>query len=489
VVLNWGFLMTARVVGLVSSLVFVVVVARRWGPARYGQYAFVLAFTSCFAFLAGFGLDRVVIQQVAAGGSVSRYLVNSVAARAGLSFLAILCAGCIIRVSARPELFAAAVIAGGSLMASSLYRSSSALFQALERMDLVALVELPFSAGRSAAGIATVLAGHGLVSLLTVYLVVDFLQAVAGLLIAVWAFHPVLEWPRLDMILGLMRGGAPLALWTLSAVVEFRTSTIVLSRYWDDAVVGWYAAPYKVVDMMSIAVLAMSSALLPALVRLFNQSREAFAEVYSIVFRLFLIVLLPFAVGTTILAKGLIGLFFGQAYVNSYQLLQLLAWAAAMMSLQFMGGTALLATGRWGRVPVLGLVVAGTAVLAALLFIPRWGSTGAALGLLLTESVNVCATYVLVWRTTGVWPQHFRLGRLVSSLAVWGVLLWLLRNVCVLIVVVCAIPLYALLVMIFGALEAGDFQLAAALIPQRVYAWLCPKRARVELKRDPADMP
>ena len=470
VVLNMGFLLMTRIAAMASSLVFVVIVARKWGPAGYGQYALVLVFISYFAFLSNFGLDRVAIQRVAAGDNAGIYLVNSLVARLGLSCLAILCIIGIMWVSGRPDLFLATVIASGSMMANSLYQAFSALFQAQERMDVLAFVELPITIVRSGLGIVVVLGGHRLVPLLSVYLLVDAFQALVGLVVYLRIINPILKWPQPSYIFGLIRSGAPLAMWVLSSVIEFRIGVIVLSYYWGDTVVGLYAAPYKVVDLTSITTLAMTSALLPTFSRLFAKSRESFARAYGVACRLILIVFLPVAVGTTVLAKPLVVLFFGPEYLASSRSLQLLVWAVVAMSLQYLGGTALLAIGRWGRIPLLGIIVVVSALLAAFLLIPTWGNTGAALALIISEIVNACVTFLLVWRYTQVWPELHGLDSLVASLAVWGTLLWLVREVNVLIVLAGAIPLYLLLVLIFKAVKPDDLELAAAFLPQRVYA-------------------
>jgi O-antigen/teichoic acid export membrane protein len=471
---NWGFLTAARLIALASSIFFVLFIARKMGPVGYGQYFFILTFTSYFAFLSEFSLDRVIIQRVAAQNAGSgACLINSLIARAGLSCLAILCILFFMRWSSRPELSAAIALASWMLLTTSIYNGFSAIFQAHERMELVALIEIPFSLLRSGVGVLVVISGGGIFLLLSVLLIADILRALAGLIIYFIAFHPSVGVPKLRTIWSLICAGIPLSLSLLGTTVEFRTPIIVLARYWDDKVLGWFSVPYKIMDMIGAMILALSGALLPVLSRKYMTSRKDVAVAFNQIVRLLLIVLLPLAIGVTILARRLVVGAFGAAYADSVRPLQLIIWVAVLMSMQFICGTIFLASGRWSQMPLLTLIVALTSILAAFVFIPKYGHIGASIALLISEATSLTIFYFYIKLKIGIRlngrPEYTRH---VLCLVAWSAGLWILRDANTLVLAGLSLASYVFLIYLFRIIRNEDLLLAKELLPRRIHSWI-----------------
>ncbi|HXM58604.1 MAG TPA: oligosaccharide flippase family protein, partial [Candidatus Dormibacteraeota bacterium] len=179
---------------------------------------------------------------------------------------------------------------------------------------------------------------------------------------------------RRDRVAAIARYAGPLALMNAFTTVWLGADVVLVERMLSSSAAGRYAAAKVIVNGFAIVSWAVSSAVLP------QASRLARGELRAYLLRalgLTAAAVVPLLLLLTALARPLLGLIFGDAYLGAP--LGLLALAMALYALAMVLESAWLGLGR----PVLAAVASGAGmavtVAAGLALVPRLGLEGAAL--------------------------------------------------------------------------------------------------------------
>lgn len=271
------------VVTKVLSLVLMVFVARYLGDEGFGKYTFVFSLVSFLTVLTGFGLDTIIIREVARErGKAGYYLVNSAYLRMVLCLvswgillllLPVLDKGRAINLGL--------LIVGFSLMPTFFIACFRSVLLAHELMSYTTVLEIMFRALVVGLGFMVIILDYGLVALFFVY------PVAAVIMMPVWArvylkkVGPVNYRPDSTFVPRLLRQGVPFALAGLFVSMYYRMDTVMLSLMKGDVVVGWYNAAFGLVESLLFVSTAICTALFPVLSRLYGDSRESFQQAYQ----------------------------------------------------------------------------------------------------------------------------------------------------------------------------------------------------------------
>lgn len=130
----------------------------------------------------------------------------------------------------------------------------------------------------------------------------------------------------------LIKECLPLALSSIIIIIYSRIDVIMLSIMKGDVPVGLYSAAYKLSDPFLLIPSALGVSLFPIMFKSFRNSREELIRIYELSFKYILIIMLPIAIITTLLADRIIMLIYGDAFEGSATALQLI-WALIFTSL------------------------------------------------------------------------------------------------------------------------------------------------------------
>jgi len=107
----------------------------------------------------------------------------------------------------------------------------------------------------------------------------------------------------------------------------------MLSVMMGDAEVGLYSAAYKLCDPLSLIPGALMMSLFPVMSAFFKNSEEKLIKSYKLGIKYLLIITLPIAIGTTIIADKIILLIYGLDFSGSSTALQILIWTLVVTSI------------------------------------------------------------------------------------------------------------------------------------------------------------
>lgn len=378
---------------LVAGGVFIlnILVARRFGPEDFGQYSFAFAFAATFTVVSHLGLDLLITRDIARDRSqAARALGTGLAlALAGglLTLVLISSALGLLRYSPSTKLMI--FIAGVALLPGSLTLICRAIFRAFERMELELLVSFISTALFLLSALTVVALGGGVVMVVAAYPLAGLVAfAVAFALVRAYFAKPRFVWdPR--YLRYLLITAIPFALNGLLLPLYLRIDTIMVATLKGEAATGLYSAAYTIMAPLAILGPSVARAIFPRLSYTFVSSQRSYQSLLLTTVVASLALLVPFAIGTGLLAGPILGFVFGSQYGGAAVALQILAWAGVLMFVNVLFFGALEASNR--QVTVTLFLAGGTVtsfVLSVLLIRP-FGFNGAAVAMLITQGATL----------------------------------------------------------------------------------------------------
>ncbi|MBX6771941.1 MAG: flippase [Chloroflexi bacterium] len=466
--MSWIFKTPIRnsIIGLAAQLaikalsfIFSVVIVRHLGAAVYGQYAAVLAFGAVFVFLSDLGLSTYTVREVARlrgadDGAARIAELYGAVLRLRLP-LAVLTAGLLIGtawLTGRPPAMVGAIALGTiGLLMYSVQGTADAVLAGFERLDLSAGAKVLNQLVFVLAGAIALLAGLGYYGL-----IVANLLGVALMTHVCWqATRSLGASPRYYLrgpIWSLLRASLPMGIIGFTLGLSYKFDSVLLDLFRGDAETGYYNAAYNLVFSAVVISNVLNTALYPSLTRQAAMESAVLPGIYQRMLRYLLMLSLPIAVGTCLLADQIVHFLFSSAYTPSIAVLRLIIWVTPLMFTSEFLGYIVIIHGNEDRAARAVMISTGANVLLNLLLIPRLGLLAAALMTLLTEAILV--------------GQYLWMLRSVIARFDWTAVL--LRPLAAAAVMGCAIfPLRSLplpLVLMGGVLTYGGMAIALGLV-------------------------
>jgi len=363
-----------------------ILAARYLGYADFGRFSFALAFTAIFQLLPDFGVSYASTIEIARDRSKAGFFVGNIVGLQIVTSLATaaLIVACTV-MAVPPAVQWVVIIAAATMILRTFKLTFRWLLKSFERFDIEAATLVATRTASLVFGWVLLARGGGLVSFVLMLLVVQAVDTVATSLFVHRVVAPV--FPRFALATGwaLLRKGFPFALMYSLVYMFFQINTVVLAYVRTDAEVGWFNAPYRILEGLVIIPSAISYGLLPTFSILHMTDREALSDLYRKALKYLFIISLPLAVFVTFESADLVALVFGPGYMRSVPVFKVLIWAAVFMFLSHLASTLLTCIDRqWTVIRI----AAGVLILNILLnvaLVPAFGMMGAAWVSLATE--------------------------------------------------------------------------------------------------------
>jgi O-antigen/teichoic acid export membrane protein len=381
-------------IGKLATFAMFVAIARKLGPAGQGDITFALALTGQLLLIAGFGVDTVLVREVARKpGELGSFMGSALTLKLVTIAPALLVAAAVVELGHYSfDARVATYLIGASVAVDTLENTWNAAFQAAERLEFVSIVIVFQRLATGGLVVAVLASGAGVVPVSGTFLVVS----VASILLGMWLLRFVAspEW-SVDRarVVALVRTGAPVGLIVLFYTVLLRIDTVLLSLLTDNYQVGIYGAAFRLFESTMFLSWSFGSAIFPWLSRKHVESSEQLARGYEVGLGVLLSLLTPIGLGCTLLAAPVVHLLYHSPYAGSVVPLRLLGVVVIAYGVNYLTNSALTAHDRPGLMHRLLLVTLVQNLAMNAILIPPYGATGAAIssaasgGLLGTLSV------------------------------------------------------------------------------------------------------
>jgi O-antigen/teichoic acid export membrane protein len=277
-------------------------------------------------------------------------------------------------------------------------------------------------------GVSALASGHGVAGFAAVFAVVRLFDTL-GLFAYVHArVLPLVPSRDFSMWLDLLRKGLPYAYAGAVILLFFQVDAVLLAHMRGPTEVGWYSAPVRVLEGLTLVPRVLGYALIPTMAALHAKSPGSVTRLYARGCKYLLLAGLPVAAFGALCSDPFIPFLFGPDYLPSVRASRILLPAALFMFLSNFGETTLACIDRWRSIVVTSTLALVLNVALNLAWIPAWGYEGAAWATLATEGAYFSMT-VIALAGAGHRPGWvcLALRPLLASLVFTGVL-WIARG-------------------------------------------------------------
>lgn len=369
-------------------------IARKIGPANYGQYAIAFALVSSFVFTFLLGLDSVVVREVASSPGDAGKIISSAGLPAAVWSICLVIIICLLGrwLGYSSEVITLISIFAPAIAFRGMINLARAALRGFEKLGSDAIIQF-FEAALALAFIAILLSIHS--SALSAAWGL-FLGEVAAFGLAIFLMSRILG-PgaafRSKLAIRLIKDAAPIGMTFTLLGINLRLEMVVLGMFTSKVEIGKYAAALSIV-MLTRSLSLISAALLPRLSTSYSQGLNTFLPMFKKGF--WRITILGSAAGLIIYIFGepMLLFIFSQEFISAAGVLEILAVMSAVMFVNTYLWQAMIATKAQSAMSagILATLLVTGGLLVYL--IPKSGIYGAALASLGRE---VCQAILLSW--------------------------------------------------------------------------------------------
>lgn len=439
------------------QMAFFVVVARRFGPVGLGDLTVLLMIGSVTGLLFGdLGVNTTMIARMNGATGAARERIASTGlfwkiALSALSFgLMVVAMRLGMRFGTWREILAVAVISAGSLWLEFL----SALTNGVNQLGAEARLRHAYRAAVYGGGAALAFF-VGLAGVLIFMAATTVSLLLCAFLVVRARVVPVAFLPPRQVTPDFLREAAPVWITQVAQLTYLKLDVVVLGVLHVAArEIGWYAAGWKIVDVLTVVPALLAGAVLPLISGALPETAASdIAPAYlKAMYVLPFFFALPMAIGAGWISR----LLYGNGFGGTAAVLCILVWALVPVCVHSFLATMAVATGRQAEAARFGAATSVAGLAAAAILVPRFGYQAMAVISLVANSLFAIAMAHRFRNLTE--SAHFALGLkcLLGALGVYGLSLAFARDVPGPLLMVCGFFAYGLALLLLGAMKPRD---------------------------------
>lgn len=468
---NSVFILAARTISRLISLVVVIVLANALGSTRYGQYTTLVVYSGLVAVLGDLGFQSLYTREAARQRTeLGDYLgtlivfrvvlaavaciVFAIALRTGANLSSLILPGCALLVST----------AYASLLRNTFYSVGRAEFDAIaivfETLIQAALIVL---GARRGAGVAYYVWAYA----------ASYTFTIVYSLIVIRVFklgriHLKLD---LDLIKRWLPLALPFAFTFFLTNLYFRAGFVILQQFRSFAEVGWFTLAYKPFEALQFVPLAIQTVVYPLLGVYFVSNAAALEVAYKRFFKVLVLLGWPLTVGTFVLVHPINQIFNRSgAFAQSEPALRILALGIVFLFANSAFYAMLNAANRQGLNAWATALAAGINIALNLALIPLFGYLGASTVTVITEA-GLCTFgwWFVQWKRPDLRLPVFKLTwRIALAGLIMGAVLFPLRGLPIYVTLPAGFLVYLVAAFLLRAIDRDEYEMAAENLLSRL---------------------
>ncbi len=412
---NTALRAAAEIIGKVATLILTVVMADRLGAAVVGDFAVAMAVSQLYWPVAGFGLDRLMLREIAVERTAAQRLVpilNSFKLSVGLACTLVGTLG-MAYAEGWAQVTWLVLILSFTLVATLIGATAQSVFMAHERNEDYFLAALPVKLFAAVLGVAVLLAGGGVL----LVALASLLAALAGIGIGWWILGRRYGQPPVGLDrhprtwTPLLRTSGPWGLQEVFGQITFRFGIIVLYFTAGNVATGQYRIAYQLLEATLFLPWSIAASTLPLIARakrgVSTGGEPPLEAITRSAMELTLAVMLPIAVLLGLCAHAVITTIYPDPKLApAAEFLPYLAIAAVIYGVGHIAGVVALSHLPGRRTVETTALAAVFSVVAVLVLVPEQEGYGAAIASLATEVVLAALAIRLAITAAG--PQFLK---------------------------------------------------------------------------------
>lgn len=430
---NTSILSISQIISYILIFFYTIYIARFLGAEGFGTLCFALAFSGILVIFADLGLNILIVREVARDLSLAnKYLGNGLLIK---SLLALLSFGLIVLIINTfhhypYETVLVVYFISISAILTSIFGVFFSIFQAHEKMEYQSLSQIFNNILMFSGVILAIKLNYTVVGFSEVFFITSFITLIFTLVVYTWKFG----YPKIEIDFSFwkstLREAIPYGLSGIFVMIYYWIDSIMLSYMVGNEVVGYYNAAYRIIAIfLSFHTLFILS-IFPVMASYYKSSNNVLKFAFERSFKYLLIISVPIALFTTLLANKIILLLFGPSYLPAIIALQILIWTIIFMFLNGLAGNLMGSVNKQLVVTAITGFGAVFNITLNILLIPRYSFTGASYATLLTEFVLMPILIYVIWKNqyTDIHPLIKDLPKIIISTLVMGIFVFYLNN-------------------------------------------------------------
>lgn len=338
---------TSIVIGEITvkiiALLVAIYMARYLGVENYGIYSFVTVYLTFFGIIGGFGLDTVIVRDIARNTSMADKLINNIfSIRLIASSFAVIFAIIGIYFMDYPkDVIFYVILSSLILIFQSLSYMNESLFKAKLRMEYYATSLIIHKIFFALLTFLVIFMDKGLTYMFIVLVLSEGLRTLISFIYSKKFIKHSLKFD-FGCWKYLIKESIPFLTTAVFLIIHYRIDVVMLSMLKGNESVGLYSAAYKLTDPLLFIPAAISSSLLPIISRQFVDKKESMSNTFLHATRYTFILMLPIVSGIFLLSTKFIELIYGTLYLASATVLKILIGSLLFNSLNSMQNSALI---------------------------------------------------------------------------------------------------------------------------------------------------
>jgi O-antigen/teichoic acid export membrane protein len=391
VIKNTFTIFAGRASNALFLFLLTLVVSRHLGPVRFGVFSFLTTIVVSANTFSSLGLDVWMVREITkAPEKANLYFSTILGLKAGTSLVTLLLVFLIFQGTNLPEttlhlLWILSISLIFNTVSQTLWHYGDCFKEFFYHSFLWAASNIV----KSSTGIALVLL-YGELELLIIGIVLaEAFALILSLYVIRRRFGPFAPQFQFSVWWSFLSRSAPIGLGVIFSVLYFRLDIVMLQLMTEDRVVGFYNAAYKLFEIVVILPHSLMIVLFPSLVEEFHTDRRTFEISFKKAFTVFFMVGSSIALVFYSFSNEIIGFIYGNRFLFSVKVLDVLAITIPLSFLIFLLSNILIVSG--GEMNNTWSLVGATILNIALnlAWIPVHGALGAAWATVVCEMVLI----------------------------------------------------------------------------------------------------
>ena len=465
---NTTILLFATFISYILGFFTTLYTARYLGAEGFGVISLALALTAIYGIFTDLGLSTLTVREVARNKKLAgKYLVNTTFIKLILVTLTLVflilttkVVGYSQQVNYVIYLIAFSMIFGSF---SGIFYS---IFQSYEKMEYQSIGTIINAALMFLGVLIAVFYNLDIVAFAFIYGLVSLVVLIYNISVYSWKFvipKIMIDWTFLKPTI---KDAIPFGVTGIFTMVYFWIDSVILSLMVGNEVVGWYNAAYRLIFIFISLYSVYMVSIFPVMSGFYKTSKKSIKIVYERSFKFLLIISIPIAVSTTLLADKIILLIYGAGYIPSIIALQILIWTIVFM---FVNNLSLNLLGSVNRPLIVAKIIAAGAVfniILNILLIPKFSYIGSSAATVITELLMIPIFIHILLKTeyTETSALIKDLPRiLVSNIVLIPVIIYL-NNFNLFLIILIATSSYIIMILLTKTLDSDDLSLIKSLL-------------------------
>jgi len=468
---NTGVLLASRVFSIGLGIIYVAVLARYIHAAGIGKIATATSLVSILILLPNFGLNDLIVRDIAGDKSkTGSYFSNVFFMRGLFSILfGIILVGITEIIGYPPDTKLIIYIYGFSYVFDALTDIAFSIFTAYERMEYPAVLQ----AGRDLINVVLSLGAiyfhASLTTIVLISAVASLLKLGAGMVILRRKY--VGSGSQINPLIcrKLLIAALPFAALAFIALVNHQINIVLLSLYRPADDVGLFSAAATLIVYLLLFPNVFIQALFPVFARFNRSSKDALRRTYSLSFKYLMLFGFPLSAGLFVTADQVISLVYGSGFQGAVTALRIQAFLLLWMFI-WANGTFLNATGKQTFFALMNGITVVLNIGLALLLIPRFSYIGSSIARTLPPAIFMLPITMVIHKQLEIkFPYSLVIRSLIAALGMGGaVALSLHFKIHLFISIFAVAPLvYGSLLAAFRAIGREDLLMVVRILKKR----------------------